>query len=305
MVRSRAPPLKMYGVVDTVTAFALKTCLSDERPNVLACWILRRGGRVTLSETFRNAAQRRELVLIAYLTAGYPTRAAFLEHLRAVEQAGADVIEIGVPFSDPMADGPTIQQTSQEALRGGARLCDILADLRDTPAARPRVLMSYLNPLLALEDRLAPALREARIEALVVPDLPLEEADAWQTTLKAASVALVFLAAPTSSEERLRAIGQRSESFVYAVTVTGITGARRELPAELPQFLARLRAACSRPVAVGFGISDAAHIRGLHGMADGVVVGSRLMQAIGAGEDLAALVQTLKSATREAREPGN
>lgn len=253
---------------------------------------------MTLSETFRNAAERRELALVAYLTAGYPTRTAFLEHLRAVEQAGADVIEIGVPFSDPMADGPTIQQTSQAALRGGARLCDILADLRDKPARRPRVLMSYLNPLLALGDGLAQALRAAHIEALVVPDLPLEEADAWQAPLKTANVALVFLAAPTSSDERLRAIAQRSESFVYAVSVTGITGARRELPAELPQFLARLRAVCTRPVVVGFGISDAAHIRGLRGMADGVVVGSRLMQAIGAGEDLSALVKSLKAATR-------
>lgn len=255
---------------------------------------------MTISGVFETLRARGELALIAYLTAGYPTRAAFVEALRTVCAAGADMVEIGIPFSDPIADGPTIQRSSQVALEGGTTLARVLEDVSGLRLAQPLVLMSYLNPLLALgRERLMETMRSAGVAGLIVPDLPMEESEPWQACARAYGRDLIQLAAPTSSAERLREIARRSSGFVYAVSLLGTTGSRAELADGLAAFLTRLRAATSLPVAVGFGISTPKHVRELCGLADGVVVGSRLVSALERGEDLGELVAALKSAARD------
>ncbi|MCZ2401242.1 MAG: tryptophan synthase subunit alpha [Phycisphaerae bacterium] len=256
-----------------------------------------------LSETFAALRARGEMALMPFLTAGYPTRPAFLEHLRTVIDAGADLIEIGIPFCDPIADGPTIQHSSQVALENGARLRDILDDLAPLEPRVPLIAMSYLNPLIAMpRERLFERLRAAHVRGLIIPDLPADEATEWSAATREAGLCLALLAAPTSPDERLRLIGRAAAGFVYAVSLAGTTGARSELPPELPAFLRRVRAAAGLPVAVGFGISRAEQIRSLRGLADGVVVGSRLVEAIRRGEDVAALIAELKHAIRAPRE---
>ncbi len=248
---------------------------------------------------FERAQRSGEPALVPYLTAGYPDRAAFLRHLQTISDAGADVIEIGIPFSDPIADGATIQQASHTALEHGARLRDLLDDLKNVQLPQPLVFMSYLNPLMALGMR--PVLREmndARVHGLIVPDLPVEESDDWLEAARAHAIHMVFLAAPTSTPHRIREIGRRSDGFVYAVSLTGTTGVQREMNGDLPAFLDLVRRETSRPVAVGFGITSADAVRALRGHADGVIVGSRIVQAIRDGEDVGKLVRALKSATQ-------
>lgn len=256
-----------------------------------------------LEAAFKACRARGELALVPYLTGGFPDGEQFLRRLDEVVAAGADVVEIGIPFSDPIADGPTIQHSSQVALDAGFELGALLEALADRPIedGPPRVMMSYLNPLLAYgRERLLAEMPKAGFAGLIIPDLPVEEAAEWTQATAAHGIDLVFLAAPTSDAERLAQIGQVSRGFIYVVSLAGTTGARRELWSGLPAMLKRLRAASDKPLAVGFGISTPEHIRGLQGLADGVVVGSRLVEAIRTNEDLSQLVRTLKDATRGA-----
>lgn len=251
-----------------------------------------------IHDTFAALKQRDELALLAYLTAGFPTLETSLDHVQTAAQH-ADIIEIGIPFSDPIADGPTIQYASQVALDQGATLRKILPALRERKIDRPLVFMSYLNPLLAYgRERLLAELPPAGVHGLIIPDLPVEEADEWVAATRAANVSLVFLAAPTSDEARLENIARKSDGFVYAVSVTGITGARATMNDALPDYLGQLRRMCRQPVCVGFGISQPTHIQRLRGMADGAIVGSRLIDAIRQQEDLSSLLKALKHATR-------
>jgi tryptophan synthase alpha chain len=254
---------------------------------------------MTLAETFARLRKRRELALMPYVMAGYPDLPRSLEFMRQIAQAGADVLEVGVPFSDPVADGVTIQSASQIALDSGFRLRDLLAALAAKPLACPAVLMSYLNPLLAYgRGTLLDDLRRAGLTGLIVPDLPLEEAHDWLTEARAKQVSVIFLVAPTSNDERLHRIAKESDGFIYAVSVAGTTGVRDSADAGLSDYLARIRRVTDKPVAVGFGISKPEHVRALHGLADGAVIGSRLVQAIERNEDLTALMQSFKHATR-------
>jgi tryptophan synthase alpha subunit len=257
----------------------------------------------SITSAFTALRERRELALIPYLTAGYPTIPRFLEHLRTTADAGADMIEIGIPFCDPIADGPTIQHSTQVALAAGARLPAILDALgqahRERPFRTPLIFMSYLNPLMAFGfDRFLLAMRQCGVTGLIPVDLPVEEAGEWLDAMRKHALDLVFLAAPTSTDARLREIAARSTGFIYAVSRTGTTGARGELHASLPAFLGRIRAQTGLPIAVGFGISAPQHVRALHDLADGVVVGSRIVDAIQRQEDVLALVRSLKDATR-------
>ncbi len=260
---------------------------------------------LTLADTFAKLRGDGETALLAYLTGGYPDMDGFVRLLHEVAGAGADIIEVGVPFSDPVADGPVIQAASQQALAAGTTLAGLLERLRADRPAVPLVLMSYLNPLIAYGiDRLLGELPRAGICGLIVPDLPVEEAGPLAQQAAAAGVDLVLLAAPTSTDERLRRIGRTSRGFVYAVSVTGTTGVRERAADEAQMLVNRLRAVTDLPVAVGFGIGSPGQVRRLCGVADGVIVGSRIIQAIADGEDVAALVASLKDATRSATDAG-
>ena len=253
---------------------------------------------MTLSAMFEATRARREIALIPYVTAGYPSLGASLDFISQAADAGADAIEIGLPFSDPTADGPTIQFASHGALEGGFKTRAFLEALGSASHACPLILMTYLNPLLALGLNAFKTLAKAGFSAVVIPDLAEEEALSMSDEAGRAGIDLVLLAAPTSSDERLRRIGSRSRGFVYAVSVVGTTGARREADPALPEFLARTRKQTTLPVVAGFGLSHPSHVQAINEHADGAIVGSRLVDAIRQGEDFAALIRSFKQATR-------
>lgn len=254
---------------------------------------------MTLSDTFAQLRKRNELALMPYVMAGYPTVERSLAILQQVAAAGADVIEIGVPFSDPVADGVTIESASHDALTAGFQLTDFLHQLATIKLSCPAVLMSYLNPLLAPgRDHVLEQVAGAHLSGLIVPDLPPDEASEFQAAARRRQLDMIYLVAPTTTDERIARIAAATEGFLYAVSLTGTTGVRRDIDANLPAYLRRLRNLTDKPIAVGFGISTPEHARAIYGLADGVVVGSRIVQAIRDGDDLPALIQTFKQATR-------
>ncbi len=236
-----------------------------------------------LEATFARLRGEGGRALVPYFTAGDPS----LEVTRLlVEEAaarGADVIELGLPFSDPLADGPTIQRAGARALAGGvslAKLLPMVASLRGHVTA-PLVLMTYLNPLHRYGLEAATRdLAEAGFAGLIVPDLPLEESAPADRAARAAGLDLVYLATPTSGPERLRRIARRSRGFVYLVALTGITGERAELPPDLVGLVRDLRAVTTKPVCVGFGVSTPAHVAEVVRYADGAIVGSAIVRLV-------------------------
>ncbi len=251
--------------------------------------------REAISAAIRTAASQGEPALIAYLTAGYPSREQFREHVRALA-AGADVIEIGVPFTDPMADGVTIQRASLAALAQGVSLKWILAELtalRDIKA--PLILMSYLNPLLAFGlGRLAQAAAQAGVAGFIVPDLPLDESQELGAALDEKEIALVQMVTPVTEPARLRQLCAGSQGFVYAVTMTGTTGKSVVVPDEVIRYLESVRANASVPVCAGFGIRGREQVERLRGHVDGVVIGSALVEVLERGEDPTRWLQVLR-----------
>jgi len=223
-------------------------------------------------------------LVIPYLTAGYPDPGETVELLLALEQGGADAIELGLPFSDPLADGPVIQATSQEALDAGIDHAQILAlagEFRKRSQV-PLVVMGYLNPILAYgADRFFNDAAAAGVDGIIVPDLPPEEATPFHGPAVDAGLSWIFLAAPTSSGERLARIDALSGDMSYCVAVTGVTGARKDLDPDLTGYLNRARMAMEKPFVVGFGISKRAQIDRVVPPAAGVVVGSALLRALG------------------------
>jgi tryptophan synthase alpha chain len=254
---------------------------------------------MTIADTFTRLRERGEMALMPYCLAGYPTLPRSLEVMRLLANCGADLIEVGVPFSDPVADGVTIQGASQVALDTGFRLQDLLGSLAEQPLPCPAILMSYLNPLLAYGiDTLLADLTRAGISGLIIPDLPIDEAADWLAAARAHGVAMVFLVTPTTSDARMRRIAEQCDGFVYVVAVAGTTGIR-DLPLSwLPDYLSRVRRSTGKPIALGFGISEPIHVRAFRGLVDGVIVGSRFVQAIERNEDLSALFHSLKTPTR-------
>lgn len=245
-----------------------------------------------IDETFQNLRRVPRAALMPYLPLGYPTLAGSRDLLSAAQQAGADILELGVPFSDPLADGPIIQHATQVALANGMSLrtgLSIIQTARDAGVTIPLVLMSYYNPILQYDlKKFARDAFEVGADGVIVPDLPLEEASELQHALHGQDLDLVLLAAPTSSEERLKKIGKQTRGFLYLVSLTGVTGARDELPEGLADFVQRARAATDKPVCVGFGISNAEHARRVAALADGVIVGSALVAQIGDAQTAAA-----------------
>jgi tryptophan synthase alpha chain len=238
--------------------------------------------------------------LIPYVMAGYPDRAGSIAQGLAYARAGAAAVEVGIPFSDPLADGPAVQRAGQTALEGGMTVAGALGVAEAVAAGgAPVVLMTYVNPILAYDQRrFAAAAAAAGVAGVVVPDLPSEEAEPLAGWLRAAGLDTVFMVAPTSPDSRIATIAERCSGFVYCVTLRGVTGARTELASGLERLLARVRQATDLPVAAGFGISRPEHIRTLRGRADAAVVASALLDRIHRGEDPVAHVVELLAACR-------
>ncbi len=219
-----------------------------------------------------------------YVTCGDPDLATTREVVLAAIAAGADVIELGVPFSDPVADGPVIQRASERALKHGTCLAQVLtlaADVRQHAQSTGLVVFSYFNPILRMGmEKFCKVARHAGVDGVLVTDLPVEEADEYIQAMKAHDLAPVFLAAPTSPDERLKRIAEASRGFVYALSRTGVTGARQQLAGDAQKLVRRLRRVTKLPVAVGFGISNAEQFAEVGKFADAVVVGSAIVQTI-------------------------
>jgi tryptophan synthase alpha chain len=250
--------------------------------------------RDSISEAVRAASKGGEPALVAFLTAGYPSKDKFREHLQAVA-AGADVVEIGVPFTDPMADGVTIQRSSQAALAQGVNLRWIFSELEATRVKAPLILMSYLNPLLAFGlEKLAEAAARSNVAGFIVPDLPLDEGADLRKALDAQGVAMIQMVTPVTKPERLKQLCESSQGFVYAVTMTGTTGKNVSIPAEVMTYLDRVRSLSKTPVCAGFGIRSREQVELLRGHVDGVVVGSALVEVLERGGNPTEWLGTLR-----------
>jgi tryptophan synthase alpha chain len=248
---------------------------------------------------FTQTSARNEAALIAYCTAGFPDLQRSMEIVRSCAENGADIIEIGIPFSDPVADGPSIQYSSHKALEQGVTLQMILSAILDLDIKVPVVIMSYLNPIISYGwNRFLDHAERSRIVGIIIPDLPVEEAAGRAIDAQEKGLDLILLAAPTSTSERLRCISTVSRGFIYCVSTTGTTGIRTFLDNNVHTFLERIRAMTDTPCAIGFGISQPTHIQFLRDRADGVVVGSRIIEAIRKNENIPELICSMKEATR-------
>ncbi|MGA7191135.1 MAG: tryptophan synthase subunit alpha, partial [Candidatus Acidiferrales bacterium] len=266
----------------------------------------KRAGRI--ARRFHELGEASELGLIAYVTAGDPSLAATEKIVLAAAEAGADVIELGVPFSDPVADGPTIQRASERALRGGTTLAGVIELVHKIRAHSdvPLILFTYFNPILQMGlDKFATDAASAGADGVLVTDLTPEEAEDYRATMQAQGLDTIFLAAPTSTDARLERIARASSGFLYLISRAGVTGAREALPPELPALVRRTRKFTSLPIAVGFGISLPTHVTVLGGIADAAVVGSAIMAEVekagsaeAAARAVGVLIHSLKSAAR-------
>ena len=252
------------------------------------------GSRVEgrIAETFARMRARNAPGLVTYITAGDPDLARTEGILRALDRGGADVLEVGVPFSDPLADGPVIQRATERALAAGATLAgvlDMLGRVRNELSA-PVVIFSYANPILRFgAERFADRAREAGVDGVLVLDLPIEEADEFRNLLAARGIDTILLLSPTTSDERLRKAAALGSGFLYAISRLGVTGARDQIADGAQEMVERIRRASDLPVALGFGISKPEHVRDVGRWADAAVVGSALVSVIadaGASPDL-------------------
>jgi len=272
-----------------------------------------------ISRRFAELRERGELGLVAYITAGDPSLDATLQFVLALADAGADVIELGVPFSDPLADGPTIQRASERALKSGATLRGVIGLVRRIRASSPLgkdiplVLFSYYNPILQMGlKNFARSAADAGADGVLATDMTPEESQDYRSILLEHHLDTIFLAAPTSTDERLQKIAACSSGFLYLISRTGVTGAKDSLPEDLPALIRRARQATQLPIAVGFGISQPVHVSVLGGLADAAVVGSALVSIIekenanhssvaaidAAASSLSACMHALKAAAR-------
>ncbi len=246
--------------------------------------------------------------LVVYVTCGDPDLATAREIVLAAIEAGADVIELGVPFSDPVADGPVIQRASERALKHGTSLAQVLtlaAEIRGYAQSTGLVVFSYLNPVLCMGmEKFCMVTRHAGVDGVLLTDLPVEEAGEYLHAMRAHDLAPVFLAAPTSPDARLRRIAEASRGFVYAVSRTGVTGARQQLASDAKKLVGRLRRVTNLPIAVGFGISTAEQFEEVGKFADAVVVGSAIVETIerNRGREAAAVGEFVRDLTAVSRQ---
>jgi tryptophan synthase alpha chain len=260
-----------------------------------------------IGRRFEALKRSGEMGLVAFLTAGDPSLAATESLVLALAEAGADVIELGVPFSDPVADGPAIQRSSERALRAGTTLAGVL----DLVAALRRksdvalVLFSYYNPVLQMGlPQFAARAAAAGVDGVLITDLTPEESGEYRAIVTARGLDTIFLAAPTSPDERLARIAQCSSGFLYVISRTGVTGVRDSLPEDLPALMRRVRRATALPVAVGFGISLPGQVSLLGGLADAAVVGSALVEEIERAATVEAAVANVSARVRTLKQAG-
>jgi tryptophan synthase alpha chain len=258
-----------------------------------------------ISEKFTELRASGELGIVAYITAGDPSLDATLEFVLALADSGADIIELGVPFSDPLADGPTIQRASERALKSGAtlaRVIELVQSVRQCSQV-PVVLFSYYNPILRMGlEKFAAAAAQAGADGVLATDLTPEESADYRRILSAHNLDTIFLAAPTSSDERLKLISAATSGFLYIISRTGVTGAKDSLPEELPALLRRVHQFTDIPIAVGFGISLPGHVSVLGGLADAAVVGSALVSEIEKASSPAAAASALRERVHALKE---
>ena len=264
-------------------------------------------GLERITAAFDRAKERSTAALMPYYTFGYPDRATSLDIITAIA-ADSDLLELGVPFSDPLADGPTVQHSTQVSLEGGTTLAgclDMIRELRRRGVETPILLFGYYNPFLAYgPDKLARDAREAGAQGFIVPDLPPEEAAELESAAAREGLTYIYLLAPTSIPGRIAAVTSRARGFIYLVSVTGVTGARQSLQSNLGGFIGRVRARTTTPLAVGFGISTPEQAAAIGRLADGVIVGSALITAADRVETdkpeaAAAFVRSLRDALRK------
>lgn len=259
-------------------------------------------GRERILAAFTHAQKTQTAALMPYFTLGYPDRATSLAVIEAIAPF-CDLMELGVPFSDPLADGPTVQRSTQRALEQGVTVADCLAmvgELRGRGVDTPVMLMGYYNPILAYgEGRFVREAVEAGVDGFIVPDLSVEEAGSLEALVNAADLALVHFVAPTSNPERVKLISGRARGFLYLVSLTGVTGVRSQLATGLAEFVESVRAHTDVPLAVGFGISTPELAGQVGGIADGVIVGSALINAVDGAEDKPAGAEAFVRALRE------
>ena len=237
-----------------------------------------------IQQTFAALRSQERAALMPYFTLGYPDAKTSLAVIETIARSGADLIELGIPFSESLADGPTIQRSTQQALAQGMTVAGCLkltGDLRRCGVRQPLMFMGYLNPLLSYGlARFVTDAAEAGADGLIVPDLPPEDAGELEGACQAHSLALVYLLAPNSTPERIDLVTSRSTGFIYLVSMTGVTGARDHLPPDLADFIRRVRLVTDKPLAVGFGISTPQQAAQVAELADGVIVGSALINAV-------------------------
>lgn len=260
----------------------------------------------SVSERFQQLRDRAQCALIPFITAGDPDLETTAKALRVLDQSGADIIEVGVPYSDPLADGPVIQAAATRALARGVKLDDVLAMLKDViPTIKaPIVLFTYYNPILnrGIENFLQDV-SSIGVKGLVVPDLPLEESDGLLKPALKYGVEVVLLVAPTSPPDRIAAIARQSQGFIYLVSTTGVTGMRTQMASQTQGLIQELRTVSDKPIAVGFGISQPEHARQvMEWGADGAIVGSAFVKRLSEGtpkqglQNLESFCRTLKAA---------
>ena len=250
-----------------------------------------------IARRFAELRARNRRALVPYITAGHPDEERTVELMRGLEDAGADVIELGLPFSDPMADGPVIQASSQRALELGMTFDRLLDLVSRANVGVPLVLFSYLNPILAAGDDALVRAAQAGMSGLLLTDLPVGADPEREARIGAGPLEFIRLVAPTTPLERMREIAEHGRGFVYLISRLGVTGARDDLPAELPETARRLREATSLPVCVGFGVSRPEQAARVAAIADGVVVGSAIVRAAAESVSQAvALASSLRAA---------
>ena len=253
-----------------------------------------------IDEAFARAKREGRAAFVPFLTAGFPDEKGFLEHAKELLRY-ADVLEVGLPYSDPLGDGPTIQRASEQVLQNGMttqKTFDLIRALR-AESDKALVLMTYYNPIYCYrrgERGFLESLKDAGADGVILPDLPPDEGETLIKAAREVKLDTIFLVAPTSTEARLKLVTAACRGFVYAVSVTGVTGAREALPAEVPELVRRVKAVTSLPVAVGFGVGSGEAARAVARVADGVVVGSALLSAISKGEDVGALAAEIAGA---------